>query len=149
MTKVSLLIFESYLALIKNSVDSNLFRNLYAQVDQENKDNTNDGNLSCAFFVSSVLVLFKLIGEGHATVKSTVADMEESGWKEIKEPKIGSILVWEKKEINGGLNSHIGFYLGDNQAISNNSKTGKPVTHHWTYNQTRKVEEIYWHQKLD
>ncbi len=72
-----------------------------------------NGEFSCAFYVSSILVLFKFIKEIHTTVDAAVKDLKECGWKEIKKPKIGSVLVWEKKDFgNGDIHKHIGFLLG-------------------------------------
>jgi len=43
--------------------------------------------LDCAFFVSSILLMFGLIKKNHATVKNTLADMQKSGWQKIKKPR--------------------------------------------------------------
>lgn len=149
MQKVILLIPETYLAVIKNSVGSNLFRNLYAKVNGKRTDITRNGELSCAFYVSSVLLLFKLIKEGHATVDSTVRDLKKSGWKEIKKPKIGSVIVWGKVDFgNKDSHKHIGFFIENNKAISNISELGYPGEHHYTFGGKRKVELILWNDKI-
>ena len=81
----------------------------------------------------------------HATVEGTEKDMLASGWQEIAELKSGAVLIWEKQE-----HEHMGFYVGHDEAISNDSKgTGFPWRHHVTYNNTRKIEKIYWHSELD
>ena len=148
--KVFPLLRDSYLAVIDNSVGSSLFRNLYAEVDGEKKDIMDNGDLSCAFFTSSILALFKLVKETHATVDGTVRDLQESGWKIIKEPKIGAVLVWEKADFtNDGLHKHVGFYVENEKAISNSSKEKSPTKHHWTFNGERKVEMIFWNEKLE
>lgn len=149
---VSFILFDSYLAFIKNSVGSNLFRNVFAKVNGRKKDVTNNGELSCAFFASSTLCLFRLIKNVHFTVDSTVNDLKKSGWQEIKKPKIGCVLVWDKTKSNNR-HKHIGFYLGNNKAISNSSEKGHPLIHHWTFGNRkgepeRKIEAIYWHKKL-
>ena len=71
---VQIILYDSYLHAIKNSVGSNLFRNLYAYVDGKKMDILENGNLSCANFVSSILYSYKLIGGKHATVDGTVRD---------------------------------------------------------------------------
>ena len=43
----------------------------------------------------------------------------------------------------------MGFYIGNNKAVSNDSSLGHPIKHHYTYNDTRKIEKIYWHSELD
>lgn len=147
--KVTPLIFDTYLAVIKNSVGSKLFRNFYARVNGKKMDIMRGGELSCAFYLSSVLSLFKLIKAVHGTVDSTVRDLQELGWKIIRKPKIGGVLVWDKVIYkNGETHKHLGIYIGHNQAISNSSKLGYPVKHHWTFNNVRRVDLILWNQKL-
>ncbi len=157
--KVIPILFDTYIAIIKNSVGSKIFRNSYAKVNGKKKDILRNGKLSCAFFVSSILALFPLFGlikyPPHGTVDGTIRDLEESGWEKIKNPKVGSILVWEKIDYgNKNFHKHIGFYIGGSKAIStSNVKHGKPTIHHWTYgikgNQPiRKVEAIFWNKKL-
>jgi hypothetical protein len=145
---------KNYLTMIENSVQgpNYLFRNLYAEVDGQEKDLLDDGRWSCAIFVSTILYLFKLIGDLHANVTSTTKDMLSSGWYEINELREGAVLVWESKlgDDDGKMHSHNGFYLGGDMAISNDSKgTGFPWKHHYTYDGTRKIEKIYWHDSLN
>ncbi len=148
--KIELLLKESYLAMIKNSVASNLFRNLYAKVAGRKKDVLENGQLSCAVFVSAVLFLNHLIKDNHATVIITLKDMKKSGWYKIKKPKIGSVIVWEKKKFkDGNFHTHIGFFMGKNKAISNSRTFGQPRYHHYTYHNKRKIESIWWHKKLE
>lgn len=148
--KITPLLFGTYLAVIKNSVGSKMFKNFYAMVDGKKKDIMRDGDLSCGFFVSSVLFLFKLIKSGHGTIHSTIEDLKKSGWKTIPKPKIGSILVWETIVFkNGENNKHIGFYVGKDTAISTNSTTGRVYAHHFTFNDKRRIEAVFWNSKLD
>ena len=143
------LIFDTYLAVVKNSINSNLFRNFYAIIDGEKKDIMRNGELSCAFYVSSILTLFKFIKEAHVTVDSTVEDLKESGWNVVEEPEIGSILIYEKVDFgNNDIHKHIGFFVGNDEAISNNFKLGFPVNHSWNFNGTRKVNLILWNPKI-
>lgn len=152
---VSVIIYKSYLKAIENSIESRLFRNLYAKVNGEEKDILNGGELSCAYFVSHILLMFNLIDEGHATVKGTLADMEDSGWFKIEEPRIGAVLVWEEsvQDDEGKMHDHIGFYIGEDQAISNSTSKRTPQQHFWTFAKRgeegyRKVTAIYWNDKL-
>ncbi len=158
--KVIPIIFDTYIAVIKNSVGSKMFRNSYAKINDKKTDILQNGMLSCAFFVSSILVLFKLIKEIHGTVDGTVRDLEQSGWQKTTKPKIGSVIVWEKIDFgNKNFHKHIGFYIGNNKAIStnnfkNNFKKRQIVIHHWTYGikrnkPIRKVEQIFWNKKLN
>lgn len=144
--KVEPILTKTYLAVIKNSVETKMFRNLYAKVNNKRKDITQNGNLSCAFYVSSILFLFKLIKGIHATVDGSTRDLKKSGWKEIKEPKSGCVLVWKKENFaDGSPHKHIGFYAGKGKAISNNFKYGYPREHNW---KIKKVESILWHPSI-
>lgn len=146
------LIWETYLSVIKNSVGANLFRNFYALVNGEKRDILRNGELSCAFFVSSILRMFGLIKEVHCTVDGTVKDLKKSGWRKIKKPKNGSILVWEAiKFPDGEVHEHIGFYIGGGRAISNSASMIKPTVHHYTFGEsggkpTRKITATFWHK---
>lgn len=147
--KVIPIILDTYLSVIKNSVGSKMFRNFYAKVNGKRTDIMKNGELSCAFYVSSILALFEFIKEVHGTVASTVKDLKQSGWREIKRPKIGSILVWESMDFGkDGIHKHIGFYIGNNNAISNSEKFRYPKTHHWTFVGKRKIELMLWNPKL-
>lgn len=144
--KLKLLKKKNYLSIIENSAkgENLMFRNLWAEKNENTIDIVENGRLSCAVFVSTVLYLFKAIGDLHATVEATVKDMLESGWVETKDFEPGVVLVWEKKDFgSNGVHSHIGFYTGDEEAVSNSSMDrGVPIRHHYTYNNTRKIEKI-------
>ena len=146
---------KSLLAIVTNSIkggDNYLFKNLFAVNDGQEIDILEDGKNSCAAFVSWILLVLGLIKTGHATVDGTLKDMIQSGWHEINELKPGAVLLWEKAvgKYDGLLHSHIGFYIGNNEAISNGSQGGGvPWKHHLDYNGSRGVEKIYWHPDLD
>ncbi len=147
--KVKLILYDSYIKAIKNSVGSNLFRNLYAYLNNKKQDITKNGRLSCALHTSSLLLLFGLISKPHSTVDGVIKDLKRSGWILIKKPRKGAILVWERK--NG--HKHIGFYIGNNKAISNSFLKRKPILHHWTFGTKnsrsfRKIEQIFWNNKI-
>ncbi len=148
--KPKIILYDSYIQTIRNGIGSNLFRNLYARVGGKKVDILRDGDLSCAVFVSSVLYLFKLIFDVHATVDGTIADLKRSGWKEIFRPQPGAVLVWQSQKFkDGSEHKHIGFYIDKDRAISNNNKNHKPALHHWTFGikngqPGRKIEQILW-----
>ncbi|MEX2411121.1 MAG: hypothetical protein WD607_07070 [Candidatus Paceibacterota bacterium] len=143
------LLFKNYLETIKKSVDSRIFQNIWIKDNNEEKDILLNGKRSCGLHVSGILLLFNLIKEKHATVKGTIKDMINYEWKEINEPKIGSVIYWEEWNQGGSPSEHIGFYIGDNKAVSNSWETKTPVIHHWTYNNQRGVKAIYWNKKLE
>lgn len=137
--------YKTYLAMIENSIGSNLFRNFYAKVDGEEQDVMRNGGLSCAFFVSGLLTTLGLIDRLHGTVDGTVKDLEKNHWQQIEEPIKGCIIVWsEKIDESGEKHKHIGFYIEKKIAISNSSKSGSPQKHDWVFGGSRKIEAMYW-----
>jgi hypothetical protein len=122
-------------------------------VNGKRKDIINNGDLSCAFFVSSILKINNLLPNIHVTDAGTEREMIKKGWYKIKNPKIGSVLFWHPAK-NGNEHEHIGFYIGKDKAISNNSKRGYPITHHWMFGTVnnkpkREIKAIYWNKKLE
>jgi hypothetical protein len=146
---------KSLLMLLENALkggDNYLFRNLYAEKDGKETDILEDGKNSCAAFVSWLLLALELIKSPHATVNGTERDIIASGWYEISELRPGAVLFWEKitGAYDGLMHRHVGFYVGNGEAISNSSQnSGFPIRHHATYNGSRKIEKIYWHPDLD
>jgi hypothetical protein len=144
----------TYLSLIESSVGSKLFRHLFCRVGGKKTDLLRDGDVSCAFFVSSILILMNLIKGVHVTVSSTVRDMEASGWVEVKKPKVGSVLLWgEREDHSGEYHKHLGFFMGEDKAISNVPAKKSPQIHHFTYGvkngqPVRRIEKIFWHPSL-
>ncbi len=153
---VKYLRFPTYLSVIKNSVGSKIFRHSYADVNGKKIDITENGRLSCTFYVSSILKMFGLIKEVHTTVVGAIKDLEKSGWIKIKKPRAGCILLWEPKRFaENRTHMHLGFYLGNKKAISNDEKIHAPKINHWTNGKnkkdkpSRKVIAIYWHRDLE
>ena len=146
---VVIITYDSYLAAIKNSVNTHLYRNFYAKVNNKKEDIVKNGELSCAYFASSILVIFDLIEAIHLTVDGTEKDLKRSGWDKKNKPEIGCVLIWvAKKYKDGGIHRHMGFYIGKDKAVSNDHEKGSPKVHHWTYAGKRKIEAIYCHRKL-
>ena len=138
------LYFKSYLQLIRNSVGSEIFRNFYVETTEQGEfDALADGTYSCAFYVSSVLTLFKKLQGIHATVQSTITDLKESGWQEATQSKAGDVLVWEAIQFDDGPNEHIGFSIGAGRAISTSLSQRAPIEHDETFDGARKIEQIF------
>ena len=154
---------KNYLAMIENSAKGEnwMFKNFYIEKDKEPKDYLEDGKNSCAVFVSTILYSYNSLLENlgkahwvkfiHLTVASTEKDLKENSWHEIKDLKPGAVFIWDKKDgRDGSPHNHIGFYIGNDEAISNDSKgSGFPWKHHVTYNGDRKIEKILWHLELE
>lgn len=149
---------KNYLSMIENAAKGEnwLFRNFYIKRDGVEQDVLEDGALSCASFVSSVLYLHNQlldmigkpawVGFVRARVTSAEKDLLEHGWQEIQDLRPGAVIIWE----NQANHEHIGFFIGGTEAVSNDSQgTGFPHRHHYTYGDTRKIEKILWHPVLD
>lgn len=136
--------------MINGNIDSKAYQHVYVIDDKgEEKDITEGGILSCAYFVSSLLLIHKLINSVHATVNSTLKDMTDNGWHEISDLKVGAILLWEPDQEGSGLHRHLGFYVGENMAISNSSTDKIVKIHDINFgDRNRKIEKIFWHDSL-
>jgi hypothetical protein len=142
MTLVAPLIFKSYLAVIENSPGTAMFRQFYALVEGIEQEIMRNGDLSCAFFASTVLAMFRLIERGHGTVAGTIRDLEKAGWVTVEAPRRGAVVLWEAKvDERGESHQHIGFAVSDSEAISNSSADRSPARHPIN---TRPVQAIYW-----
>jgi hypothetical protein len=137
------LYFKTYLQVIRNSVGSNMFRSFYVTTPGRGEfDALADGEDACAFYVSSILVIFQKVSAIHGLVERVIEDMRQSGWITVQEPKIGDILVWEGRD-DTARKAHVGFYVGDNKAISNSSKLKVPVEHDMNFGESnRKITQI-------
>jgi hypothetical protein len=132
--------------LIKNSLGSKFFRSVYFNVYGKTKDILENGNLSCAFYVSIILKIVGLISNVHSTVLGTVNDLEKNGWYLINQPKKYALIVWDKDKKHKNL--HIGFCLNKIWAVSNSSKFKTPIKHKINY-ENRIIKAIYFHPSLE
>ncbi|HDQ16849.1 MAG TPA: hypothetical protein ENN31_01865 [Candidatus Vogelbacteria bacterium] len=145
---------KNYFQIINNSLKTKIFKNFFVKDKKKKIDIVNNGRFACAWYASAVLLLSGLIDKTRLTVNSLEKDLLRNNWREVKKIKKGAILIWKEKENYGASNRHIGFYIGNNKAVSNNSQKGYPIIHHYTFGKDkngpkRKIEKIYWHQKLD
>lgn len=158
--------YQSYLSMIQNSVWSSLWKHLYITKENGNtQDILQDGNVSCAYFVSCILKTFGLCGASFANVKSLQKHLLEYWWQSIPKGTVPdqitrwSIIIREAKEWSNkediywnhkNSHYHIGFYMGNEQAISNMSdafvsewvEPRTPQIHHFTYQDTRPIHSI-------
>ena len=141
-----LLVFPSYIKMIKSSVGSRIFRNLYYEIDGQPKDVLSNGNLSCAYFVGAILRHFGLISEWRTSVDGMIEEMKLAGWSKIEKPISGSVIVWEARVTrrNGKPHKHIGFYIGNSRVVSTSSGRGYPIIH-GVKDGDRKVIAIFIH----
>ncbi|MDD3284244.1 MAG: peptidoglycan amidohydrolase family protein [Patescibacteria group bacterium] len=137
---------KDYIDDIKNSIESKKYRNYFITRDNDKIDVLKDGRLSCAFFLSSVLFKFRMIKNIHATVRNTIKDMDDFGWKKIdlEDIRRGDVIVWEKKRQDDEKSRfHIGFYIGNKKAISNSWYKKSPWKHSYNYNGKRKILDVF------
>lgn len=152
--KLKFLLKDSLLRTLENSIGTKLFRNSFYIIGGKREDILGNGRLSCAIFVSSILYIFKLIRDVHATVDGTIRDLEASDWRRVRSPRPGDVLIWEPLRFaDGSEHGHIGFYIGSNMAVSNSLRQGCPAKHHYTYGikkgrPARKIIAIYRSRKL-
>lgn len=148
--------FRTYLTMIVGSIGSNQYRTLYVHSPDGSKDVIGNGDLACAYFVSSILTLFGLMNDGvHTTVDETVRDLESSGWEKIPLPRSGCIVIWGKKFRSAPPgHRHIGFCVDDDTVVSNDFVSGSPRQHLLLEKDDsgqpiRPVESFYYHPQLD
>ncbi len=147
------LFFDNYLAVVKNSAGSALFRNWYCLVDGERNDVVKDGKFSCALYVTALLKMFGLVDEIQITVHRAIAELERSGWKPTDRPTAGDIVVWDAQKAmesqwgnTSGLAKHIGFCIDDGKAISYRHETASAQIDDVAY---RAVLGYFHHEKLE
>lgn len=144
------LYYKTYLQLIHNSVGTEMFRNFYIQTaDGIEMDALSDGSNSCAFYVSSVLTLFGKHSGVHGTVKSTVADLHNSGWRKVEDMQAGDVIIWDAVELEGAWYEHVGFYIGDNRAVSTSWTEKKVVEHDVFFDGARSIGQIFRHHEWE
>mgnify|MGYP001591356002 CR=1 FL=1 len=134
-SNIEILKKETYLKVIENSVNSKIFNSLFIQFKDsgEVKDIMNDGEYSCAFFVSSILFLIGVLNKHVATVQSLRKLIEEDNkWKRVEVVQIeaGDVVFWDKiKYEDGSENAHVGFVLNKEEAISTDYKQKMILQH--------------------
>ncbi len=134
-SNIEILKKETYLKVIENSVNSKIFNSLFVRFKDsgEVKDIMNDGEYSCAFFVSSILFLIGVLNKHVATVQSLRKLIEEDNkWKRVEVAQIeaGDVIFWDKiKYEDGSENAHVGFVLNKEEAVSTDYKQKMILQH--------------------
>lgn len=143
------------LAVVRGSVGSRAFRHLYLRRSKSSVDILRGGELSCAYFVSTVLHGLGFLREVHATVDGTIRDLRASGWKKIRRPRVGAVVAWQPiTYADRATHGHLGFVLDSRQAVSTSYRRRSPIVHHLTYGRRgskthRPVITMWWHSQLD
>lgn len=146
-----LALYKSYMSAVKNSAGSRFFRNLYyVEKDGRVPEVLQNGNLSCAYFVSTILRHFDLIGKWRVGVDEVVEEMKRYGWTAVVTPRPGDVIVWGKKcfKKSKKCHKHVGFIIGKGRAVSNSSGRKYPAIHGLRPD-GRKIEGYFRHQRLE
>ena len=147
-------LYKTYMKMLENSIGSRLFNSAYVTDQTKNKtfDVLNDGEFSCAFFVSGILKIFSMIDNPHSTVATLLKKLEEDdSWEKVSAENIkpGDVLFWEEMTFEDGTtNEDVGFLIEKNKAISTNYIEKKITSHHPTFDGTRKIEIAYHYKKF-
>lgn len=146
---------DTYLSMIEGGVGSKQYLRLFVHSNDGAHDVIGNGKFACAYFASSILTLAALTSQGvHTTVFHTIEDMVRSKWYQIDKLLQGAVVIWGSKLCSdGNHHKHIGFYVGEDMAISTDGMTGVPTKHHVTYGvddgrPIREIEAIFFHEKL-
>jgi hypothetical protein len=140
--------YGTYLTMIRNSVGSMQYRSLYAIVDGSLVDIAMGGRRACAYFVSAVLHICRLIDSYHARVTGTEKDLLRNNWNHIE--RVGNIcvpgdvIIWDRQFGT----EHIGFYIGNGDAVSTCPNRLCVILHDITFQGTRDIRAIYTHGLL-
>jgi hypothetical protein len=138
-------IYKTYLQMVKNSEGCRLFNSLYVKELDTGKeyDIYDDGVLSGAFYVSSVLTLLGLMDKPHSTtdtIKKIFEDKKDKdwGWEIVSKNdlKAGDVIFWEEIIFDDGTKSdQVGFYIDDTKAYSTGATERCVIKHHPTFGQ--------------
>lgn len=127
----------TYLAMIRQLPGVKLFQKMYITTEEgQDVEVTEDGKLSCAFVVTSILTIFGLMDRLHGTVTGTLREAEKLGWQKTDMPTEGDLVLWGEYEGH----PHIGFYIGEGRCVSNNTELGVPSEHDLTMKDGREPE---------
>lgn len=139
------LYYRNFISMLDNLEGIKIFKNFYIQDNDEKIiDILQNGNLSCAVFVSSILYINHLISSQHSTVDSTIKDLLNNNWiiSNVNNLKKGDILVWEetKNQEDKTMHKHIGFFIDKDIALSNDYKIGYPKFHEINLNNRKIIQ---------
>lgn len=140
---------ETYIKAIENSIGTRLFNSLFVRYKDTGviKDILNDGEYSCAFFVSGLLSLTQMISKTSSTVDTLKKDIEsDESWKKVEQEDIqpGDIVFYKKMKFeDGSENAHVGFVLNSNEAVSTDYKNKCVARHSIT---GREIDCFYQYQ---
>ncbi len=143
---IEILRFETFLKAIENSVGTTTFNSLMVKHKDSGtiSDILNNGEFSCAFFVSSLLTMFQILDKPNATVKSLEERIQNSAeWEEVDivDTMPGDVVFYAKvKYEDDSSHAHVGFVINTSEAVST-SFADRCVKRHQLKN--RPITSIY------
>lgn len=141
---------ETYLKAIENSVGTRLFNSAFVRYKDtgEVKDIFNDGEYSCAYFVSSLLFLGEMLEKPSATVKNLRENINtDKNWQKINldSTQAGDVVFYKKTKFDDGTeNAHVGFVLNYNEAVSTDYKSKAVARHPLAIRPVVSVYRYFW-----
>lgn len=139
------------MVLLLNSLGTNQYRAYYLEQDGEAVDVTQDGELSCAFFVSAILRMATLPDEPPLIEsvclnnEALIEQLVVAGWEEVdlntSPPKPGMVVIYDWQDGH----RHSGVVCAPDEVISNSSELRQPDKHHLTFNGSHGILRVFWH----
>ncbi|MCA9356668.1 hypothetical protein H6784_03160 [Candidatus Nomurabacteria bacterium] len=145
-SNIEILRKESFLIIIENSIGSKMFNSMFVRLKDSGAvtDILNDGEFSCAFYVSSVLMLLRVIEKPRATVlKLKEVIVNDSNWQTVEVDTIepGDVIFYVKTKFKDGTsNAHVGLALSKGEVVSTDHRVKKVAKHPVDY---RPIEAVF------
>lgn len=147
------LYFETFVRAAENAPGTGLFRSLIVRNEAGKEiDVLQDGEYSCAYFVSSLLLLAKFLSEPCTTVDSLEKRLTEAWWEKRGTDGIlaGDVLIWERETFSDGTsNRHAGIAISATEAVSTSYIIKNVERHHITFGSNpdkspkRSIESVF------
>lgn len=140
------LVHKNLMYSIRTIDGSELFKHIYVvdQRDGREFDALDDGSGACAYTVSGVLALHGLIDHPHATVTTTVKQMQEAGWVKTDDPQPGDVVQWAARNDH----MHMAFYIGNGRVVGNSTPKRKTSEYGLKLEDGREPIAFFTHPQL-
>lgn len=141
--------------IANNSIGSKMWsKSFILDSDGNVHDLYEDGNLSCAYHISTTLKMCELWqNQAVANVDSLVAKLPQNGWSEINLPRPGALVIYgENKLHRAWATKHVGIIINDTEAVSNGSNGSHIIDKHpigSPSNQKREILGYWWHEDFE
>jgi hypothetical protein len=144
--------------IANNSVGSKMWaKSFILDSDDKVHDLYEDGNLSCAYHVSTTLKMCELWkDQAVGNVGSLVDKLPQNGWYQIDSPRPGAIIVYGRNLLHRAwATMHIGIIVGEDEVISNGSNDSHIIRRHpinytkLKSGQWREIEGYWWHPDFE